>query len=277
MAKSAGKTVAKKAVATKKAAKRKPQKARKPSRVDLFIAEYLKDLNGRQAAIRAGYSPVSARVTACDLLAEPEVQAKLKAAMDARAERTGIEADAVIARFWAIATADARDLVELHRGCCRYCYGKDHRFQRTPREMEEARYQHALALRDAEDPDAFPEFDEQGGIGYNPKNDPHPSCPECFGDGEERVVAKDTRDLPPAARVLFAGVKTTQHGLEIKTHDQLAALRDVGRHKGLFKDKVEVTGKNGGPIEHREAQLDQLLRDVDGAGTGFTDDASTGD
>jgi hypothetical protein len=261
---------AKKPAGAKKSAPRKPQQARKPSREDLFVQEYLKDLNGRQAAIRAGYSAQSARQTASDLLAEPRVQEKVQKAMAERAARTQIEADAVIARFWGIATADARDLIELHRSCCRYCWGKDHRYQRTPREMESDQAQHeAKAAEAAAEGKPFPPFDEAGGIGYNPRNDPHPDCPECFGEGVERVVPKDTRDLPPGARLLYAGVKTTRHGLEIKTHDQLGSLRDVGRHLGIFKDTVEHTGKNGGPVEHTHKTIGDVLSEIDGAGTGL--------
>ena len=251
---------AKKATGTKAkaTAKAKAKAARKPapaaakgvnsvSRADVFVREYLIDLNGRQAAIRAGYSPGSARQTASELLATPEVQESLTKAMVERAKRTGIDADQVLQRYWNIATADASELTELHRACCRYCWGTRNRYQYTPREMEEARAGHDL-LQKAAEGKAKP-FDERGGIGFNPKKDPNPACPECFGDGEERVFAKDTRDLSPQARQLYAGVKTTQHGLEIKTHDQLSALQQVGRHLGMFKEKVELTGKDGKDLD----------------------------
>ncbi|ENO82074.1 hypothetical protein B447_05033 [Thauera sp. 27] len=41
----------------------------------------------------------------------------------------------------------------------------------------------------------------------------------------------------------------TKEGLRVKFHDKRAALVDVGRHLGMFKDKVEHTGKDGGPIQ----------------------------
>ena len=44
-----------------------------------FCVEYLKDLNGSQAAIRAGYSERSAGYMASTLLAKEEIQAKIKA------------------------------------------------------------------------------------------------------------------------------------------------------------------------------------------------------
>lgn len=262
-----------KGTTTKAAAKpRAKQRQLKPSREDVFVQEYLVDLNGRQAAIRAGYSAQSARQTACELLAKPEVHAKLQKAMDERANRTGITADAVLERLWAMANADPRELTEHHRSCCRYCWGKDHKFQRTPRELEEARAKHELdqneAIADAKAqglrPPSSRPFDEAGGIGWDPRRDPHPDCPECFGEGIERVVFKDTRDLSPSARLLYAGVKTTQHGMEIKMHDPQAAMRDVGRHLGMFKDKVEHSGSVG---VHKT--VNDILNELDGAGTGL--------
>lgn len=268
--KPAKKTPAKAAARKSVKQKGKKQQQHAVSRVDVFVQEYLVDLNGYRAAIRAGYSPRSARQTASELLAEPHVQAKVQAAMDARAERTGITADRVLERYWGIATADARELIELHRGSCRYCWGKDHRFQRTQSERDRDYAAWCQRVKEANGDAAkladVGAWDEAGGVGFHPYIDPNPKCPECFGEGLERVVPKDTRDLSPGARTLFAGVKTTQHGLEIKMHDQLGALRDVGRHLGLFKDKIEHTGKNGGPIKHA---LTDILDEIDGEGTGI--------
>ena len=44
---------------------------------DLFIKEYLKDFNGRQAAIRAGYSERSATEIASENLRKPHIKEKL--------------------------------------------------------------------------------------------------------------------------------------------------------------------------------------------------------
>ena len=42
-----------------------------------FMREYLKTLDGKQAAIRAGYSPKAAKVTACRLLTNANLRAVL--------------------------------------------------------------------------------------------------------------------------------------------------------------------------------------------------------
>lgn len=53
---------------------------------------------------------------------------------------------------------------------------------------------------------------------------------EDFTDGR----GEDSRDV---RRVKF------------KLADKRAALVDIGKHLGMFKDKVELTGANGGPVE----------------------------
>ena len=62
----------------------------------LFAKEYLRDLNGTQAAIRAGYSAKTACEQATRLLSSPKVAAAIQAAMDKRSERTNITADYVL-------------------------------------------------------------------------------------------------------------------------------------------------------------------------------------
>jgi phage terminase small subunit len=46
-----------------------------------------------------------------------------------------------------------------------------------------------------------------------------------------------------------AGNVTITHDVEIKLWDKPAPLKLMGRHVGLFPDKVEVTGKDGAPLE----------------------------
>lgn len=55
------------------------------------------DGNGTQAAIRAGYGAAGARVTACRLLTNPNVQKTVEARQAADATRLGIERQNVLA------------------------------------------------------------------------------------------------------------------------------------------------------------------------------------
>lgn len=58
----------------------------------LFVAEYLVDLNGAQAAIRAGYSEKGARVRAHQLLATPEIREAVEKAQAKIAAKLEIDA-----------------------------------------------------------------------------------------------------------------------------------------------------------------------------------------
>jgi len=87
-----------------------------------FVEEYLIDLNGKQAAVRAGYSAKSAEAQASRLLRNTAVQAALGEAMQARSQRTEVTADRVVAELAKLAFADMRDYwprpgetIDLHR------------------------------------------------------------------------------------------------------------------------------------------------------------------
>ncbi len=61
-----------------------------------FVEEYLIDLNATQAAIRAGYSARNADKIGPELLGKTRVAEAVKAAQQARTERTEITQDEVI-------------------------------------------------------------------------------------------------------------------------------------------------------------------------------------
>lgn len=201
-----------------------------------FVEEYLVDLNGTQAAIRAGYSADTARQMASENLSKPYIQAAISEARKAQQERTGITADKVLKEIASIAMADARELVEVKTGCCRCCYGEGHKYQRTVGEMNRDR---EAWVEKGKNP---AEFDEAGGIGFNPLLLPKDDCPICGGDGMARTVLKDTRHLSPNAAALYAGAKQTKEGIEIKMHSKLDALEKLAKHLGLYeKDNQQKT------------------------------------
>ncbi len=77
-----------------------------------FVDEYLIDLNGKQAAIRAGYTVRRAEVTASELVANRKVSEAIAQKMEARAKRTEIDADWVLKRLARDATADLAELYD---------------------------------------------------------------------------------------------------------------------------------------------------------------------
>ncbi|MBA3843508.1 MAG: hypothetical protein H0X39_13015, partial [Actinobacteria bacterium] len=153
-----------------------------------------------------------------------------------------------------IATADQRELIEYRRTACRYCHGRSYDYQRTRGELaKDRRAWESQQTRASKD-----NFDEAGGDGFNATRDPHPECPECFGEGVERVYVHDTRRLSASALCLYAGVKVTKDGIEVKMHDQRATLVDIARHLGMFEERVPDTETDDARIQTLRAQMDAM-------------------
>lgn len=138
-----------------------------------FVEEYLIDLNATQAAIRAGYSPHTAKDIGCENLAKPNIAAAISQAMAERSRRTGINQDRVLQELARIGFAKITDVVDPET---------------------------AKILPDASDDDL--------------------------------------------ACIQSIKIKPNEFGTEreVKLYDKKAALVDLGKHLGLFKDKVELSG-----------------------------------
>ena len=196
-----------------------------------FVELFLISLNATQAYREAyGCSEVMALRSGPRLLGNVGVAEAIGRAQAERSRRTGITADAVLARYWSIANADPRELIEYRRTCCRYCHGINFDYQFTRAELARTK----TSWESVQTKSSTAQFNELGGIGYNGTLPPHPKCPECFGEGIERAFVHDTRKLSPAALTLYAGVKQTKDGIEVKMHDQHAALTNVAKHLGFF-------------------------------------------
>lgn len=208
-----------------------------------FVDEYLIDLDANKAALRAGYVGERSGLT---LVSDPLIAAAIALARGQRSARTDIYADEVLRRWWVLATADPNELVQLRRVNCRHCHGTNHEFQRTRAEIDEALRKHEATSKKGK---GTAPFDEKGGDGYDPWGDPNPDCPECSGEGIERVYFQDTRNLSPAARLLYAGVEQGPNGsTKLKLRDQEAALLNVAKHLGMHVDRKEVSGPGGEPL-----------------------------
>ena len=159
-----------------------------------FCEEYLIDLNATQAAIRAGYSPDTAKAIGCENLTKPDIRAHIDRAMAERSRRTGVNADRVIQELAKIAFVNATDAIDL----------------KTATVKEDALPEDTAAIQSVKD--------------------------KTFGeDGLER---------------------------EIKMADKLKALEMLGRHLGMFKDKLELSGG----LDIEKTKLDDLLQQMRGGG-----------
>lgn len=77
---------------------------------NMFVAEYLIDLNATQAAIRAGYSEKTAAEQAARLLGNVNVQKALQQRMKDREARTAITADRVLKELAKPAFSEGKDI-----------------------------------------------------------------------------------------------------------------------------------------------------------------------
>ena len=157
-----------------------------------FIEEYLIDLNATQAAIRAGYSPDTAKSIGSENLTKPDIQARIAKAMAERSRRTGVNADRVVMELAKIAFVNAKDVINTE----------------TATVKEGALPEDTAAIQSVK--------------------------VKTFGeDGLER---------------------------EIKMADKLKALELLGKHLGMFKDKVELSGS----FEAEKTKLDDILSQLKG-------------
>ncbi len=166
-----------------------------------FCIEYMIDLNGEQAAIRAGYSKISAQSTSSEILSYPNVKQAIKKLQKKQEKRTLIKADDVILELKKPAFSDIRKIYD-NTGCLKNI--KD-----LPNNV-------AGMI-------ASVESDEL-----------------CEGTGKDRKYIGQTK--------------------KVKLWDKLKALELLGKHLGLFTDKVEVTGKGGGPVEINDIKAKLLQK-----------------
>ena len=75
------------------------------------------------------------------------------------------------------------------------------------------------------------------------------------------MIVKDTASLSDTQIKALSGIKESRGGIEVKLNDKLKALELLGRHLGMFKDKVEVSG-----IDEEKKKLDDILRQMRGDG-----------
>jgi len=233
-----------------KAASRKRDEDKLTPKQMLFIDELLADehMNGTATYLRVfKCSPKAAESGASRLLSQAKIKKGLMEARERLQQTSGVSAVKVLQQWWQIATADPNDIMQLRRECCRHCHGEGFAFQWR----DEAEFERALAKAEADaDPDnpnaSLPT--DEGGYGFDPEAPPREDCPECDGKGHARVHIEDTRHLTGSARRLYAGIKQTQNGIEVKTRDQDAALLNIARHLGMLDPKLTLKGDKENPL-----------------------------
>jgi phage terminase small subunit len=165
-----------------------------------FVAEYLVDLNGKQAAIRAGYSPKTAEVQASRLLRNAQVAEAVSTGAEKRLKKLDISADRVLQEIARLAFSDVRAW-----------------------------------------------FDEHGRL--LPIHELSADVAAALGSIEvqrekTRVKSTDTEEITVEESVI-----------KIKAWDKPRSLDMLAKHFGLLKDRIELTGKDGGPVAVRFIEI----------------------
>ena len=77
----------------------------------------------------------------------------------------------------------------------------------------------------------------------------------------ECVRIKDTAELDEQQVRALAGIEEGKFGIKVKLNDKEKALELLGRHLGMFKDKLEVSG-----LEEEKKKLGDILEQLRGDG-----------
>lgn len=72
------------------------------------------------------------------------------------------------------------------------------------------------------------------------------------------VTIKPTADLTPEQAAAVAGIEQGNFGIKVKLYDKVRALELLGKHLGMFADKVEHSGSVEMRQDHLAAILEQL-------------------
>lgn len=73
----------------------------------------------------------------------------------------------------------------------------------------------------------------------------------------------DTKDLTKEQKSAIAGIKQTANGIEIKTNDKVKALELLGRHLGIFNDKLDVNVKEKEEKKNAISDILNQMKSVD--------------
>ncbi len=68
-----------------------------------------------------------------------------------------------------------------------------------------------------------------------------------------------TDNLSEDQKKAISGIKEGKYGIEVSSCDKIRALEMIGRHLGMFKDRVEVSG-----LEQEKNKLDDILKQMRG-------------
>lgn len=204
-------------------------------------------------AYRAAYnstnmSDATAHSRVGELMKHSGIAARLAKNRELGAQRAVMSVGDVLNDWITLHRADPSELVKTRQNACRHCWGFEHLYQwRHVREYRQEcdaieRANVNLRKKGSNEEKALPDLG--GGFGFRRLRGPHPECPECEGHGEVEVIMPDLDTVSASARMLYAGLKMTQRGPEVKLRDQDGALKNVATYLGMLTQKVSLDVPN---------------------------------
>lgn len=79
-------------------------------------------------------------------------------------------------------------------------------------------------------------------------------------EGYPVVELMATDDLPEDKRSAISAIKETKFGISVESYDRVKALELIGRHLGMFKDKMEVSGHIDTSNPYADLTTDELKK-----------------
>ncbi|ACL77587.1 terminase small subunit [Ruminiclostridium cellulolyticum] len=168
--------------------------AKLTAKQEMFIQEYLIDLNATQAAIRAGYSTKTANEIGAENLTKPSIRTRIDEALAERSRRLGISQDRVVNELAKIAFVNPADVMDFDNATVSSTAKKD---------------------------------DTAAILSVKVK--------KSFSDTGE----------------------TTER--EVRMNDKVKSLELLGKHLGMFKDKVEIS-----VLDKEKSKLDSVIEQMRG-------------
>jgi phage terminase small subunit len=71
-----------------------------------------------------------------------------------------------------------------------------------------------------------------------------------------------TKDIPEDKVGAIASIKQGANGIEVKLHDRLKALELIGRHLGMFNDRLEINGKINNIDTLSKEEIEKKLKEL---------------
>lgn len=88
---------------------------------------------------------------------------------------------------------------------------------------------------------------------------------DFFEWGPDGVRIKSSDSLTRDQTAVISEVQETrskgpgENTIKIKLSDKQGALEKLGRHLGMFKERVEIAGKDGGPVQTQDVSARELI------------------